>query len=160
MLIDKDKIILTRPEKGINLRKIASLVNILFFWAMTLYLMRSLLIIFGWLFVYVSFRDAFVPTVIEGATITNIKIYLPMIALAAASLWGWATYNRLRYGGVHDKRHIQPPPLALEDVSAYTRLSVDKIAEMRNTKTLVCHFDECCEVNRVDCISNISLKAG
>ncbi len=151
MVIDKEKIILKIPERGLNLRKIVSLVNVLFFWAITLYLMRSLLLLFGWAIILLVFGDAFSPSGIEGMVQTLTHFYFPIIAFAAVSLWSWAAYNRYRYGGSHDKRRVHPQPLELTDVSAYTRLPLEKLEEMREAKVLVCYFDERKEVKDAQC---------
>lgn len=151
MLIDSNAIILKKAEKGFNLRKVASLVNVVFFWGIAMYLMRSLLALFGWLIMYLVFGTAFADDGFEGMVRTITFFYFPLILLAAAAMWGWAVYNRYRYGGKRDKRRVQPDPLALDQVREYTGLPMAKLEEMRNAKIMVCHFNERKEVKDVDC---------
>ena len=153
MVIDADKIILTRPEKGINLRKVASLVNVLFFWGVTVYLMRSLFTLFGWLIMYFIFGHAFSDDGLEGMIRTITHFYLPLIIVAAIALWMWAGYNRIRYGGFKDKRRVHPAPLSMEEMCGYTKLPMSKIENMRDAKIVICHFDAKCELKDVDCHS-------
>lgn len=160
MLINKNSIILRRPEKGFSLRKLFSLVNVLFFWAITVYFMRSLFSAFGWTIIYLIFGRVLNDAGFYEVVRSIFMYYIPLILFASLILWAWAGYNRVRYGGSRDKRRVHPPYLTIEQISEYTNLPVWKIRRMQNSKILVCHFDEKRELSDVDCFGTVEQYEG
>lgn len=154
MIIDPKKIIITRNEKGVNLRKIGAAVNFLFFWGFSIYLVRTVVSMVGWVISYFFFGKVIADMGLRNIVITGVTMYVPLILLASLGLWTWAAYNRYRYGGSKDKRRVQPPALTMEEVSEYTGLPLAKIHEMQAAKVVVCHFDATGLLIDADCYAD------
>lgn len=156
MIIDPKKIIITRNEKGVNLRKVGAAINFLFFWGFSIYLVRTVITMIGWVISYFVFGKAIADTGLKNILVTCVTMYLPLILLASLALWTWAAYNRYRYGGNRDKRRVQPPALTPEEVSDYTGLPLAKVEDTQAAKVVVCHFDDTGLLIDADCYADAS----
>ncbi|MDR2945926.1 MAG: PgaD family protein [Candidatus Adiutrix sp.] len=72
--------------------------------------------------------------------------YLPYIFGGGFSLFAWAQYNRLRFGGGRDKRGGAAPPLSLEEIAAASPFRIDELCRLREAKEVRFFFDEYGEV--------------
>lgn len=155
MVIDAAELIITRNEHGFNLRKLVSLANFLFFWGVVIYMARSLVTLIGWFVAYYVFDTVATDMGIGDIITIILTFYLPVIGVASLLLYGWASYNRYRFSGMRDKRRVPPPILTMEEVSSYTRLSMDKLSQMQQAKGMICHFDDKSELSDVDCFTDL-----
>ncbi|MDR3210586.1 MAG: poly-beta-1,6-N-acetyl-D-glucosamine biosynthesis protein PgaD [Planctomycetota bacterium] len=158
MIISKEKLIITKNEKGINLRKTMSLVVFFAFWSAALYIMRPLIYIVGILIICFVFNKSVINMGIYNVGITFFNFYLPLIIVALSSLWTWAMYNRLRFGGQRDKRRRGRTPIPLltpEMLGEYTGLGTAKINLMQGSKVVICHFDAKEELCDADCFISV-----
>ena len=153
--LDPAKLILTKPEKGINLRKVASAFNFLLFWSLAAYVLRYVAEIFGWLAFYVLFNRIVGDLKLRDIVSVVMGLYAPIIAGASLALWGWAAYNRFRFGGAKDKRRAPIGGLTLQQVSSYARLPEMKIEEMRQAKAQICLFDKNAELTGSICLPGL-----
>lgn len=126
MIIDPRKIVINRRDLRSRSDGLLSAGLLLAFWGLMLYLAHPLAAATGWPAAADSGagdQPAFLPGLLVR--------YLPATAGLSLSLFGWAWYNRLRFGGARDQRRLDQPALTLGEISSNCPFGVREVGLIR-----------------------------
>lgn len=110
------------------------------FWLFYLYLLMPFLTLLLWA---MGIRTAFYEMYVRKSEVDPFLMFvLPMLAgLCAVLLVGWASYNRMRFGGVERRRRAADVPKG--EVAFALGASQQVSLALSESKVATLHMDEC-----------------
>ncbi len=130
-----------RRRKQPGLQRAAEFTITTLFWLAWLYLIMPLVSLLLWMLGVELFVEVMITRGGYQALLEELVHYgLVILGILAVTLI-WVNWNLRHYGG-HNKRILQPQPVSVEELAAYSGLSRTGIAGMQATRQLLITFDD------------------
>jgi biofilm PGA synthesis protein PgaD len=130
-----------RQRKQPSLQRAAEFTVTTLFWLAWLYLIMPLVSLLLWMLGVELFVEVMITRGGYQALLEELVHYsLVILGLLAATLI-WVNWN-LRHYGQHNKRTLQPQPVSIEELAAYSRLSRTEITGMQTDRQLLITYDD------------------
>jgi biofilm PGA synthesis protein PgaD len=143
--------IIDRPDLQKLSHRTVSGVLTLVFWVLWGYLWLPLLALFAWA---LGLEQAYKYMVVLGGweeVLRLLGIYTLVIVLLGGSLYAWATYNILRYGGLPPRETIQAH--TIEEVARHFRQGPIALASWQGAQRLYVSHDANGDIAHVDVLA-------
>ncbi len=140
MKLDPKHLIIDKPQLMNTKYRFVNILTFIFFWAVFVYLLRPLVILFGWIFMgYFANITMQYTHSIEEILLSNfaIGIYI-MVALFPL----WAMYNKVRFSGAKDKRRNAEHLVLDNEILIDQNIPVKYKNSLHDAKKSEFYFDE------------------
>lgn len=151
MNINPKNLIIYRPEKQTKQQRALAMVLMVAFWGIFLYLLRPILVVLGWAVAYYIFKTTTIDMKAQEIFRMIFVVYLPLVLILSAVLWGWAAYNRLRFSGSRDKRKRPHEPINFDDVAASFHIPTEYLENIYKYRRITFHFNDDGRIHQVSC---------
>lgn len=151
MIIDPRKIIIKRRDLRSRGDVLLSVSLPLAFGVALFYLARPLAVLIGWSTAAAVLNSAAGAGNRPELMPDFLGSYFPVIIGLCFSLFCWALYNRLRFGGSRDQRRASPPSVGVDEIASACPFGVGEVRRIRRAEVLFFFFDDKGAVIGVKC---------
>ncbi|OGI59123.1 MAG: poly-beta-1,6-N-acetyl-D-glucosamine biosynthesis protein PgaD [Candidatus Muproteobacteria bacterium RBG_19FT_COMBO_61_10] len=130
-----------RRRKQPGLQRAAEFTITTLFWLAWLYLIMPLVSLLLWMLGVELFVEVMITRGGYQALLEELVDYSLVILGILAVTVIWVNWNLRHYGG-HNKRILQPQPVSIEELAAYSGLSRTEITGMQAARQLLITFDD------------------
>jgi biofilm PGA synthesis protein PgaD len=143
--------IIDRSDLQTPAQRTVSGVLTLLFWALWGYLWLPVLALLAWV---LGLEQAYKYMVVLGGweeVLRLLGLYTLIILLLGGSLYAWAAYNILRYGGLPPRPTVEAP--TLDEVARHFRQGPIALASWQGAQRLYVRHDENGDIAQVDILA-------